>query len=189
MPATDEEFARFAKWALPLRSNATRGIVAEWLVATATGADLKEPRNEWDDYDVKTASGVTVEVKSSALLQAWESPQGKAPAIAYTRLRGQRLAPDGATYLPGPPEFRAQVYVFMVHAETDPDLYDVFNPDQWRFRVVPRSRLIEVDQSSIRDSRLEAFGFTHVPYAELSTRIDEVGQREEIPERPQERTG
>lgn len=99
------------------------------------------------------------------------------------------LAPGGATYLPGPPEFRAQVYVFMVHTETDPDLYDVFNPDQWRFRVVPRSRLIEVDQSSIRDSRLKAFGFTHVPYAELSTRIDEVGQREEIPEHPQERTG
>lgn len=46
MQVTDEESLRFARWALPLESNAARGVVAEWLVATATGAAVDEPRKE-----------------------------------------------------------------------------------------------------------------------------------------------
>ncbi|SFS65793.1 hypothetical protein SAMN05660874_02375 [Saccharopolyspora flava] len=183
IPSSDQEFAKFARWALPLRSNATRGVVAEWLVANATGADLREPRNEWDDYDVRTASGITVEVKSSARLQVWDSPK-HAPTITYSGLRGQRLAPGGATYLAGPPEFRAEVFVFMLHTETDPDLYDVFNTAQWEFRVVPRAVLRSLNQSSIRYSRLVSMGYTPVPHAELSATIDRVGYQQRTSEDP-----
>ena len=77
MSPSEAEFLRFARWALPERSNAPRGVVAEWLVARAVDADLTAPRGEWDDHDVTTRSGTTVEVKSAAYLQAWitETPR------------------------------------------------------------------------------------------------------------------
>ena len=56
----------FWEWAYDdLLTNTTRGVLAEYIVATALGvADTK--RREWDQYDLKTADGDGVEVKSSA---------------------------------------------------------------------------------------------------------------------------
>ena len=53
-----------------LVSNATRGILAEFLVAFALGLN-KSIRNEWDPYDLKTEKGIKIEVKSAAYLQSW----------------------------------------------------------------------------------------------------------------------
>jgi len=53
-----------------LVSNATRGILAEFLVASALGLN-HGVRNEWDSYDLKTDTGVKIEVKSAAYVQSW----------------------------------------------------------------------------------------------------------------------
>ena len=51
--------------------NTARGTLAEFLVAAALGL-LDTPRLEWDSYDLKTRTGVTIEVKSAAYIQSWK---------------------------------------------------------------------------------------------------------------------
>jgi hypothetical protein len=51
-----------------LVSNALRGRVAEFLVAQALGVS-DGIRNEWDSYDLRSLSGLRIEVKSAAYLQ------------------------------------------------------------------------------------------------------------------------
>ena len=63
-----------------LLSNATRGVLAEYLVARALGA-ADEPRVEWDAVDVRTPEGVSVEVKASAYIQSW--PQERLSRISF----------------------------------------------------------------------------------------------------------
>ena len=51
----------FWRWsASDLVSNATRGIVAEYLVALALGLPPDAVRNEWDPFDVTAPEGVKV---------------------------------------------------------------------------------------------------------------------------------
>jgi hypothetical protein len=49
-----------------LLSNATRGVLAEFLVATAIGIDIRKCREEWAAYDLETPEGIKIEVKSAA---------------------------------------------------------------------------------------------------------------------------
>ena len=67
-----------------LRVNNVRGYLAEFLVTRALGVTAK--RVEWDDYDL-LREGITIEVKSSAYLQAW--PQRGPSQIRFTGLRGR----------------------------------------------------------------------------------------------------
>ena len=65
------------RWsASSLMDNTARGLVAEFLVATALkGYIPDQPRVEWDAYDfVAKIDGrkVSIEVKSSAYVQSWE---------------------------------------------------------------------------------------------------------------------
>jgi hypothetical protein len=65
----DFDLLSFWQWsASDLLSNATRGTVAEYLVARALDADPEGIRDEWAAYDLKTKDGVKVEVKSAAYL-------------------------------------------------------------------------------------------------------------------------
>lgn len=74
-----------------LRENATHGILAEFIVAKALDADRKL-RSGWDNFDVETASGTRVEVKSSAYLQVRVPPELAAAPPLNDPLRGA----DGA---------------------------------------------------------------------------------------------
>ncbi len=61
----------FWQWsASDLVGNAMRGILAEYIVASALGA-AKGSRTEWDSYDIETTEGIKVEVKSGAYIQRW----------------------------------------------------------------------------------------------------------------------
>ncbi|WP_294823014.1 hypothetical protein [uncultured Flavobacterium sp.] len=69
----DFALSDFWRWSVSdILSNATRGILAEFIVAKALGADVEKARNEWDAYDLITDDGIKIEVKSSAYLQSWE---------------------------------------------------------------------------------------------------------------------
>src|SRR5262245_24955734 len=54
-----------------LASNATRGCLAEFIVASALGLG-RWVREEWSAVDLVTDRGIKVEVKSAAYLQTWE---------------------------------------------------------------------------------------------------------------------
>jgi hypothetical protein len=61
----------FWRWAFSdVLNNAQRGVLAEYIVASALGCS-HGVRTQWDAYDLKTPTGVRVEVKSVAYLQSW----------------------------------------------------------------------------------------------------------------------
>src|SRR4051812_26608404 len=72
----------FWRWGFSdLRTNIVRGVLAEFLVASAVG-DPSPLRCAWDNFEVTTPTGIRVEVKSSAYLQSWS--QRRVSAIAFS---------------------------------------------------------------------------------------------------------
>ncbi len=136
------ELVDFWRWsASDLVSNATRGVLAEYLVAQALGLDLAGVRDEWAPVDLMTASGVRIEVKSAAYLQAWRQRGPSKPSfdIAPTRLSDPRPAGEREGTVR-----RADIYVFALLAHLDKRTLDPLDLDQWEFHLVPTSRLDEL---------------------------------------------
>ena len=121
------------RWAdSDLLNNVARGVLAEFLVASALGV-TDSPRVEWDAKDLVTASGVEVEVKSAAYVQSW--PQKKPSRIAFD------IAPkhgwDAATNTSADEATRAAaVYVFCLLGDQDQREVDPLDLDQWQFFVL-----------------------------------------------------
>lgn len=128
-------------------------MLAEFLVAQALCAATR-PRVEWDAYDVVTQDGVSVEVKSSAYLQAWE--QARPSAIRFGGLNGRTWetaaghAPS-ATY-----NTDVYVYVFALATAQDHASYNPLDLGQWTFWVLPRQTVEEAGQKSLALSRVLA---------------------------------
>ena len=79
----DHKLVDFWKWSVSdLVSNATRGILAEFIVATALELDLSKIREQWAPYDLLTDDNIKVEVKSSAYIQSWS--QSKHSKIIFS---------------------------------------------------------------------------------------------------------
>ena len=99
----------FWRWSVSdLVSNATRGKLAEFIVASALEL-TSGVRSEWDAYDLLTPDGIRVEVKSTAYLQAWFHQH---LSVVQFSIRPARLW-DAETNLLGEELKRqADVYVF-----------------------------------------------------------------------------
>jgi hypothetical protein len=128
----------FWRWsASDLVSNATRGVLAEYLVACAVGLE-GGLRAEWDAFDLRTGEGVTVEVKSAAYLQTWH--QARESAISFD-IR-PTMGWDAATNNSGAVARRqADVYVFALLHHRDKATVDPLDATQWTFHVVPTATL------------------------------------------------
>jgi hypothetical protein len=124
----------FWQWsASDLASNATRGRVAEFLVAQALGI-ADGVRTEWDAYDLRTRTGATVEVKSAAYLQTWS--QNILSPISFGIAPTKAWDPKTNT---SAKEARRQadVYVFAHLDEKDKTRFDPLDVGQWTFYVLP----------------------------------------------------
>lgn len=138
-----------------LVENRTRGAYAEWLVHRALGLDPGEHRNEWAEVDV-TVEEITLEVKSAAFVQAW--PQEKPSVISF------------------PIEQRvATAYVFCLLDGQDRERVDPQDLSQWRFWVVPTSKLHRDRQSIGLQPLIRAFG-EGISYEELPASIKALRQ-------------
>ncbi|MDB5058139.1 MAG: hypothetical protein JWO59_1611 [Chloroflexi bacterium] len=139
LPGTGKQVIDFWRWALSdLRMNTIRPILAEYLVALA----MRDPapfRVEWAPHDVRSAEGITIEVKSSGYCQSWR--QRKLSAISFGRLSGLPLSDDGAEFLGSEREIRANIFVFAVQICKDPLSYNALDLSQWEFRVLQASVL------------------------------------------------
>jgi hypothetical protein len=160
----------FWQWsASDLVSNALRGRLAEFLVGNALGI-IDGVRSEWDAYDLRTAEGVTIEVKSAAYLQ---TSQVKLSTIQFD-VRLTRYW-DVATNVYHPISKRqAQVYVFALLAHQDKNTLDPLNIDQWRFFALPTYVLNErlPIQKQVRLSRLLEIGAVQCDYHGLKDTIE-----------------
>ncbi len=131
----------FWQWSVSdLVSNATRGILAEYIVAYALGL-TDGVRAEWDAFDLLTIDGIKIEVKSAAYLQTWYHQ--KLSAIKFN-IRPTRLLAASTNKLAIEIKRQADIYVFCVlnHKEKN-SLLDPLNLEQWEFYILRASVLNE----------------------------------------------
>lgn len=173
VPDRDAVLASFYRWGFSdLRSNATRGVLAEYLVGQALGVDFSRPRVEWDAWDLQTPGGTKIEVKSSAYVQAW-APPARPGQVRYSGLLARHWVDVSAQVgsFTETPDVRADVYVFALQTCHDPGVYDALDLAQWEFRVVPGATVRSWNQMSIGLTQLEARGFTAVSVADLPVAV------------------
>ncbi len=129
----------FWQWASSdLVSNATRGILAEYIVARAVGASLGGVRDEWAAYALETPAGIKIKVKSAAYVQSWYQAQPSAVQFSIKKT----LSWDAETNTFGAtPARAADVYVFAVLDHQDFRTIDPLDLDQWRFYAVATATL------------------------------------------------
>lgn len=161
----------FWQWAYSdFLSNALRGVLAEYIVARAVGCTHR-PRTEWDAYDLKTDSGLKIEVKSAAYLQTWAQKQHSPIRFDIGLKRGW----DAETNLYAAEAKRsADVYVFCVFASHDRGTANPLNLEQWFFMVCGTKLLNEQfpTQKSVSLASLEALGLDRFGFEALGAAIE-----------------
>jgi hypothetical protein len=129
---TDKTLLDFWRWGFSdVLNNTTRGIFAEYLVASALGI-ATSPRITWDPYDL-TYNGITIEVKSCAYIQSWK--QQKASKISFDIRMKQLYDAYGKPI--GEPRRHADVYIFCLLHHTDRTTINPLDVSQWEFYLLP----------------------------------------------------
>ena len=131
----------FWKWnSSDLISNATRGCLAEFIVAHALGLADKI-RYEWCPFDLETKSKIKVEVKSAAYLQSWFHKE--LSKIVFP-IRPTRSWDSETNVMAAELKRQADVYVFcLLNYDKKDEKLDPLNLDQWDFYVLGASVLDE----------------------------------------------
>lgn len=138
----------FWRWCMSdILSNATRGVLAEFIVATATGFDRSSVREEWGLYDLTTPEGIKIEVKSAAYIQTWHKADDKHSAITFGIKETADFTTPVGERMPGKKRW-ADVYVFCLLHHTDRASIDPLNLDQWTFYVLATQELNAYNQSA-----------------------------------------
>lgn len=137
----DLSLLSFWQWsASDLVSNATRGILAEYIVATALGLADLEVRAEWNAFDLLMKDGIKIEVKSAAYLQSWYHK--KRSTITFG-IRPTRLWDASSNELAAELKRQAHIYIFCLLNHEVKDSLDPLNLDQWEFYILRASVLDE----------------------------------------------
>lgn len=162
----------FLAWAYDdLFTNTTRGVLAEYIVATALGIHNTK-RVEWDQYDLEFGD-VKVEVKSAAYVQAWEQSRLSTIKFGIRPARGW----DSRTNISATTAQRsADVYVFCLLKGEERDRINPLDVEQWTFYVLSRHVLDRQvpEQKTIGLAPLIArFGPRECVYEELKAAIHE----------------
>jgi hypothetical protein len=163
----------FWQWSVSdLVSNATRDRLAEYLVAKALGISTADVRDEWAAYDLITPSGIRVEVKSAAYLQAWH--QKKLSAITFST-RSTRAWDAETGKLSEVSARQADVYVFALLAHRNKATLDPLDVAQWLFYALPTAVLNarSGSQNTIGLKRLEKLAQA-VSFEDLRSVVDGV---------------
>jgi len=115
-----------------LISNALRGMLAEYIVASAV-TSTTSIRKQWEPYDILSPEGIKIEVKSSAYLQSWAQPHHS--TIQFGIAETKCLDPLTNAYT-GNKRRHSDIYVFCVLANKDQNTLDPLDLDQWDFYLL-----------------------------------------------------
>jgi len=161
------DVSTFWQWSSSeLLGNALRGVLAEFIIASALGITEK-PREEWDAYDLITPRGLKIEVKSSAYLQSWE--QTKLSKIIFGIQPTEDILVNNGEKIR-----RSDVYVFCVLSHQDKKNVDPLNLSQWDFYILDTDVLNEraKEQKTIALSSLLRLNPEKVKYDRLADAIN-----------------
>ena len=153
---TEYKLLDFWKWSVSdLLSNATRGIFAEFIVASAMGMDLSnETRDEWGEFDLEAWEWgkIKIEVKSSSFLQTWEQ-RNYSNIVFSIKKKGYTSISKEKNKFTRP----SDVYVFCLLHHKDKKTVDPLIMDQWSFYVVSTKNINNVfkDKNTITLKSLE----------------------------------
>ncbi len=125
------EFWRFAM--SDLKANTVRGLLAEFLISRAVG--LHESLNAWGERDL-VWEGITINVKSSAYLQAW--PQRSLSKVAFSGLY-QRANSAETNTVRESPDYHSDVYAVAAQTSTTHQDYNRLDVTLWDFYVLPQA--------------------------------------------------
>lgn len=130
----------FWKWsASDILSNATRGRLAEFLIATATNIDVSNSvRDEWDAFDLITPLGIKLEIKSAAYLQSWQ--QRVFSKISFS-IKLARHWNSLTNVFAAEAKRHADVYVFCLLKHELKQTVNPLNLDHWDFYVLSTHEL------------------------------------------------
>ena len=110
-------------------------MVAEFIIATALGIDIRKPRDGWASFDL-TYRGCGIEVKSASYHQRWHQEQMSKISFNVSKHKGY----DANTNKMDQESRRhADIYVLSLLAEKDRDKVNPLDMDQWRFWVADAS--------------------------------------------------
>jgi hypothetical protein len=150
----DAALVDFWRWAYSdLVGNTERGVLAEFLVAKAVGAD-GDTRTAWDPFDLSVA-GKRIEVKSASFVQSWH--QSKLTRIQFSIRKALEWKTDTNTF-GGVAERHSDVYVFCLLAERSKEALNPLDLAQWEFYVIPTA-VVDADfgdQKSVSLKQIQA---------------------------------
>jgi hypothetical protein len=157
-----------------LLGNALRGVLAEFIVASAIDV-LEKPREEWDAYDLLSPQGLKIEIKSSSYLQSWEQTKlskiifGIQPTSAWESSKGRSEVFKR----------QADIYIFCVLAHKDKRTVNPLDLIQWDFYILDTTVLNEKkpSQKTITLSSLKKLNPVKVKYDELRAEINKSNKR------------
>jgi hypothetical protein len=129
-----------------LVSNATRGRLAEFIVARALDIPSGAVRDEWDAYDLKMPDGLKIQVKSAAYVQSWN--QTKLSPIIFS-IRRSRFWDADTNVQEEEPLRHSDLYVFAVLAHKEKGTIDPLNVTQWEFYVLSKKDLEGYKRSEV----------------------------------------
>ena len=153
-----------------LVSNATRGRLAEFIVAKALNISTDVARDEWEPFDLKTTDEVKIEVKSAAYIQTWK--QKRLSSIIFST-KPSRFWNADTGELEKAKKRHADVYVFALLAHDIKRTIDPLDLDQWKFYVASTNKLNGYTRSpgSITLKSLDKLSGGPVNYCELQSKV------------------
>ena len=161
----------FWQWGISdLVSNATRGVLAEYIVAQALGIENKRVRDEWAAYDLETEDGIKIEVKSAAFIQSWY--QKRLSTITFRTPKTRSWDAD-TNILSKESKRQSDLYVFALLSHKTKSTINPLDVSQWEFFVVPTVILDsrKRSQHSITLPSLKRICGEPVRYSELKNAI------------------
>lgn len=161
----------FWRWSCSdLVNNVTRGVLAEFLVASALGLS-GGARQEWESHDLTTKSGIKIEVKSAAYVQSWH--QKKPSMITFGIAPRLHWNADTGSY--GQSKKRhADVYVFCLLEHAYQASINPMDVSQWVFFVLATSVLDKKlsDQKQVALGALLELKPEHAIYDTLAKAVE-----------------
>ena len=148
-----------------LLGNALRGVLAEFIVASAIDR-LDSLREEWDSYDLITTAGLKIEIKSSAYLQSWNQSEFSKISFGIQKTGISQSKVEEKTR-------KSDVYIFCILSHKDKSTVNPLNLEQWDFYILDTKILNRErrDQKTLSLSSLLKLNPTHVKYNELKNAL------------------
>lgn len=156
--------------------NTWRGVLAEYLVARAVGIKEDGIRDGWGPVDLVSLTGVTIQVKSAAFLQAWYQRE---PSHISFSIKPRRVYDPETNSLTANPVRSAEVWVFALLAHKDKSTLNPMELAQWKFYVVPRAVLngYQCSQESITLQSIRRLGLEPVGFQQLAAEVERCAKR------------